>query len=154
MVYTMVESTFNKIYFKDELINLLNNNLVDPLTNRAGSFVWGPTDTIIFNKYLPKIQVQYDTTDSNKITYGPNYFSRKLEYFNIFVYVGRDSIVGGSLRNEDIVYNIYEQIESVIKTRTNDMKNITLLDPEAPVWNTDKTVLVGAYPLYVLWGKK
>jgi len=147
---------FNEKYYKDTIIDILNAELEDPLSsNRAGSFVWGPTDRIILNKYLPKIQVAYDTTSSEKTTYGPNYFSRKQQPFNIVVYVGQDSVMGGSLKNEDIVYHFYNQIEGALKNRTgNSLKQVTLLDPEPPVWNNDKTVLVGVYPLYVLWGKK
>jgi hypothetical protein len=153
-----MSSTFDELYYKTQLVNILRTNLTDPLGSlRVGSFIWDTTDNIISTKYIPKIQVTYSDSEIERRSYGTNHLRRKSKTYDIVVITGR-GISGSNISytNEDMIQYLYTQIESVILTHCGSMNGAEthMLSADVPVWNTDKTVCVGVYPVMVTWMKQ
>jgi len=153
-----MSSTFDELYYKDQLISILRANLSDPLgTSRLGSFVWDTTDEILSTKYTPKIQVTYSDSDIERKSYGQLHLRKKSKVYDIIVITGR-GVTGSNItyKNEDMIHYLYGQIENVVLTHCGSMNGAEthMLSSDVPVWNEDKTVCVGVYPVQITWMKK
>jgi hypothetical protein len=158
-----MSSTFDELYYKNQIISILQNNLVDPLKDstgsslRSGSYIWDSTDEIISTKYTPKIQVVYSDSDIERRSYGTNHLRRKSKVYDIIVLTARGvSGSGITYKNEDMIHYLYNQIEQTILTHCGSMNGaeVHMVPQDNPVWNTDKTVCIGVYPVQVMWMKE
>lgn len=136
-----------------ELRNLLNDNLIDVYKDtRAGSFVFGPDHEINFKKYMPKVQVISDSTDSVKDSFGAP-FKREKNYTIYVTFFTKEGDTGSensnSIKNKELVHYYMEEVEKVVGSNLGSISASlsTFGETPEPTYNADHSVFIGIKPL-------
>lgn len=139
------------------MINLLNNtgSLADPYNGtRTGSFFFGPNQTLVFQKYMPKGQVIGTNWSEENPSFGRSY--QRDEYYTLEVYFytkSGDVGSGTTIKDRELVLDYLRRIRNIVRTKSNEfgdarLFNIGEVDP--PFYLRDDNIYVGMIPFTFL----
>jgi len=99
------------------VVDRLNSNLIDEFNGtRVGSYTWGPDQDILYNKYMPKIQVTFEDETSLDRSFGTSFLRTKPTTINTWVFSKKGDIGSFTgLKNKNLVFKILDQIETSLK---------------------------------------
>ena len=108
------------------VVDRLNSNLEDPYNGtRTGSWVFGPDKELTFSRYMPKIQVTFDSETTRDKSLG-NDFTRTKETTILVNFFTKEGEIGSysELKNRNLVLYMLDKAEEDLKTYS--MNNFSL----------------------------
>jgi len=128
------------------VITRLNSNLVDEYGGtRIGSYVFGPEQELIFNKYMPKFQVKFTTESTNDRTFGTSFLKTKPTTLDIWAFTKRGDIGSYTgLKNINLILELLDQVETSLGSYTMSRFSLTNIgDTDEVDYNAESSFYYG-----------
>ena len=140
------------------VIDILNENLPDPITNRAGSYAFGPDQDLVFTRYMPKIQVtdRLLITPTDTMSFGQSFERDKNFLFAINFYNQRNqeyTVSGSTYKNRTMTHHFLKEIEQTIidNQQSKGLHGLEFGDVERVPYVPEYKAYVGTLPIMAKW---
>ena len=132
---------------------ILNNHLEDPyIGTRVGSYFFSEDHEIVFNKYMPKGQVEEDTLTTSDLGFGRPADKTESYRVNVHYFAKHNDLGSGNssgLKNKSLVsYYVREIRDTIIVHSGSYTGHVLSFDTvEPPLYLRDQQVYVGTLPI-------